>query len=112
MPPTQDSQVDPTAAVVPPVRPAAPWRVSSVEARHGAVLHVTFADGTSGEVRMVAFLEKPAIQGTVFEALRDPSAFAQVRLSSLGAVEWPSGAELAPDAMYDGIRTHGAWVVD
>jgi hypothetical protein len=77
----------------------------------GAVLRVVFADGTSGEVRMAAFLEKAAIDGTVFETLRDPASFAQVRLN-LGAVEWPSGGELAPDAMYDNIRANGIWTLE
>ncbi|MFW6012469.1 MAG: hypothetical protein ACOC92_02030 [bacterium] len=30
----------------------------------------------------------------------------------LGAVEWPGGPDLAPDAMYDAIREHGRWVVE
>ena len=60
---------------------------------------------------MGAFLERPAIVGTVFEALRDPASFAQVRVN-LGAVEWPSGAELAPDAMYDSIRANGIWTIE
>jgi hypothetical protein len=71
-------------------------------------LKVTFADGTTGEARMEAFLRSPRVNGTVFEPLRDPSMFAQVRLE-LGAATWPTGADLAPDAMYDGIRAHGYW---
>jgi hypothetical protein len=30
----------------------------------------------------------------------------------LAAVQWPNGADLAPDAMHDAIRERGAWVVD
>ena len=111
MQPTQPSQVDPAAAVAPAPRPAAPWRVSSVVALPNAVLRVTFAEGVSGEVRMGPFLERPAIEGTVFESLRDPTSFEQGRVN-LGAVEWPSGAELAPDAMYDSIRANGIWTIE
>jgi hypothetical protein len=30
----------------------------------------------------------------------------------MGAVHWPSGADLAPDAMYDAIRQGGIWTVE
>jgi hypothetical protein len=30
----------------------------------------------------------------------------------LGAIQWPNGADLAPDAMYDAIRQSGLWVLD
>jgi hypothetical protein len=33
-----------------------------------------------------------------------------VRLE-FGAVVWPNGEDLAPDAMYDAIRASGEWVV-
>jgi len=29
----------------------------------------------------------------------------------MGAVAWPGGAELAPDAMYDAIRDQGFWTL-
>jgi hypothetical protein len=74
-------------------------------------LHVEFADGTEGEVRMQPFLDSPRVTGTVFEALRDPTMFAQAGLD-LGAVTWPNGADLAPDAMYDAIQVHGHWTVE
>jgi hypothetical protein len=75
-----------------------------------ARLRVTFVDGTSGEVEMDAFLRNAALDGTVFEPLRDPAVFAQARIE-LGAVQWPNGADLAPDAMYDAIREQGVWIL-
>jgi len=60
---------------------------------------------------MKSFLESPAVTGTVFEALRLPHVFGQAGIE-LGAVHWPNGADLAPDAMYDAIRTHGYWQVE
>ncbi len=110
MQPTQAPQADSAAGVVPPPRPAAAWRVVAVEPLLEMRLRVWFTDGTSGEVHLRSFLESPRVAGTIFEPLRDPELFRQVRID-LGAVTWPNGADLAPDAMYDAIRLHGHWVV-
>jgi hypothetical protein len=45
------------------------------------------------------------------QALRDPVHFRTATVV-LGAVCWPSGADLAPDAMYDAIRERGCWALD
>src|SRR5712691_866371 len=95
-------ETDRAAEVAPKLRPVAPWRVASVVAAPEARLRVTFMDGTQGEVDMGAFLRDPKLDGTVFEPLRDPALFARVAIV-LGAVQWPNGADLAPDAMYDAI---------
>ena len=71
--------------------------------RHG-VLHLTFADGTTGEV---AVLER--MLGPVFEDARTREGFARVALDAeTGTIVWPGGADLAPDTLYQRIRT-GAW---
>jgi hypothetical protein len=101
---------DRTAEVEPAVRHTVPWRVTSVTVRDDACLRVKFVDGSEGDVDMVAFLADRVVEGTPFEALRDKSVFAQVSVV-LGAVQWPNGADLAPDTMYDAIREHGVWVV-
>jgi len=88
-----------------------PWRVSSVIVLPEAQLEVRFVDGTSGKVDMRAFLSSSRVDVTIFEPLRDPAVFAEARVV-LGAVQWPNGADLAPDAMYDAIRESGVWVVD
>lgn len=111
MQPTDASQADRTAEVVPAVRPTAPWRVTSVEVLPEARLRVCFVDGTTGDVDMQRFLQGPEVVGTVFEPLRDPGFLAQAAVVS-GAVEWPNGADLAPDAMYDAIRAHGTWSLE
>ena len=97
--------------VVPALRHTVAWRVTSVTAMENARLHVTFVDGTAGEVDMRAFLSKQKVDGTIFEPLRDPSFFAQARVV-LGAVEWPNGADMAPDSMYDAIRKDGRWALE
>lgn len=100
-----------TADVVPLIRHTVPWRIVAVTALPAARLSVTFVDGTTGEVDMRAFLSGPRVDGTVFEPLRAPDVFARVE-TVLGAVQWPNGADLAPDAMYDAIRERGVWVLD
>ena len=71
--------------------------------RHG-VLHLTFADGTTGEV---AVLER--MRGPVFEHARTAEGFARVAVDAeTGTVVWPGGADLAPDTLYERVRT-GAW---
>lgn len=101
---------DSTAGVGPSPRPAAAWRVVSVEPLADMRLRVKFVDGTAGEVRLQRFLASPLVNGTVFEPLRDPRVFRQVGVA-LGTVVWPTGADLAPDAMYDAIQAHGHWEV-
>jgi Protein of unknown function (DUF2442) len=36
----------------------------------------------------------------MFEPLRDQAMFARVTVDDFGAVCWPNGADLAPDALY------------
>jgi len=100
-----------TAEVVPAVRHTVPWRVVAVTALPEARLSVTFVDGTTGEVEMHGFLSSPQVDGTVFEPLRAPDVFARAE-TVLGAVQWPNGADLAPDAMYDAVRERGVWVLE
>ncbi len=111
MHPNAATEADRASAVAPPLRHTVAWRVTSVTPIDDARLNVTFVDGTAGEVDMRAFLGNDKVDGTVFEPLRDPTFFAQVRVV-LGAVEWPNGADMAPDAMYDAIREDGRWIVE
>lgn len=71
--------------------------------RHG-VLGLTFADGTSGEVDVLN-----RMRGPVFDEARTPEGFAKVKVDpETGTVVWPSGADLAPDTLYERVRS-GAW---
>lgn len=71
--------------------------------RHG-VLRLTFADGLAGEVEV---LER--MRGPVFEEARTREGFARVSVDSeTGTVTWPGGADLAPDTLYERVRT-GVW---
>ena len=111
MPRTSAAATDLPVEIAPEIRHTVPWRVTSVTVLPGFRLHVTFVDGTAGEVELEPFLHRPEIGEGVFAPLRDPEVFAQARVV-LGAVEWPGGPDLAPDAMYDAIREHGRWVVE
>ncbi len=73
-------------------------------------LRIRFVDGTSGEAELATFLASQNVSGTVFEPLREPDFFSRVSVVD-GTVQWPNGADLAPDAMYDAIRESGRWVV-
>jgi hypothetical protein len=88
--------------------PAAPWRVCAITVLPQCQLAVTFNDGNSGIVDVSALVLGQ--DAGVFQALRDVSFFAQAYLDC-GAVTWPNGADLAPDAMYKEIRRSGIWRV-
>jgi hypothetical protein len=80
--------------------------VISVKPLEHLRLAVRFADGLTGEV----VIKQTHLFG-VFEALKDPTLFAQAHCRN-GFVEWPGDLDLAPDAMYEEIKTHGRWVLD
>jgi hypothetical protein len=71
--------------------------------RHG-VLRLAFADGLNGEVEVL-----DRMRGPVFDEARTPEGFAKVELDpETGTVTWPGGADLAPDTLYERVRT-GVW---
>ena len=111
MQPTATPQAHKTPDVETTIRHTVPWRVTAVEVIADARLRVTFVDEITGEVDLGAFLSDVKINGTVFEGLRDPAIFSQAQVV-LGAVQWPNGADLAPDTMYDAVREGGVWVVE
>ena len=71
--------------------------------RHG-VLRITFGDGVKGEVEVL-----DRMWGPVFEEARTPEGFEKVAVDpESGTVVWPGGADLAPDTLYERVRT-GVW---
>ena len=68
--------------------------------RHG-ILRLTFADGAAGEVDVL-----DRMRGPVFKEARTPAGFARVRVDAeTGTVIWPGGADLAPDTLYERVRS-------
>ncbi|MAF09966.1 molybdopterin-guanine dinucleotide biosynthesis protein A [Candidatus Poribacteria bacterium] len=60
-------------------------------------LRLRFEDGAEG---VVALPDLVPFEG-VFDPLRDPEVFRQVRVNAdLGCIEWPSGADLDGDVLY------------
>jgi len=75
----------------------------AIVVRHGA-LELTFADGLSGEVEVL-----DRMNGPVFESARSVEGFAKVSVDQeTGTVVWPGGADLAPDTLYERVRS-GVW---
>ena len=73
--------------------------IVSVEVTGAHRLAVTFDDGVMREVDLDGHLEGP-----VFEPLRDPAAFAAVTVDEeSGTVAWPTGADLDPIVVYEGL---------
>ena len=74
-------------------------RVVSVSPLDDYRLAVCFDDGTEGEVAM-----RDRLFGPMFEPLRDADFFTQAFVDEFGAIAWPNGADLAPDALYEQLR--------
>ena len=79
--------------------------VAAVSCIASLTLQVEFEDGLKGRVKFL-----PSHLTGVFERLKDPEFFAQARVAH-GAVTWPGELDLAPDAMYDALKTHGHWIL-
>jgi hypothetical protein len=97
---------DRTTAVIPPIVCEHPDDVAEVRVESGYRLVVRFFDGTEGTVDMSGLVHSP--NAGVFAALADADCFAMAGIE-LGAVTWPGGLDLAPDAMYAALREHGLW---
>ena len=70
-------------------------KITEVKALQNYKLFLRFNDGGSGIVN----LSDMAGRG-VFEAWKQDRVFEQVRITALGALEWPGELDLCPDALY------------
>jgi len=82
--------------------------VKSLVVLPGYRLSVTFQDGASGIADLSAVTT--ASKCGIYEALKDPTIFAQARLE-LGVVTWPNGADIDPAWMYEQIKLAKTWSV-
>ena len=73
---------------------AAYWKVAEVLVLDDQSIRVRFTDGLEGVVQF-----PPDFFQGVFSHLCDPVKFREVSVVD-GAVTWPGGLDLAPDAMY------------
>ncbi len=70
-------------------------------------LRVVFDDGAIRDLSLEGQLDGP-----VFEPLCDPSMFARVEVDrEAGTVTWPTGADLDPIVIYEGLPPLNARVV-
>jgi hypothetical protein len=98
-----DAQADSTARMS-----SVPWVVTHVTVLPDFRLFVRFVDGTEGEVDLSALVNRP--DAGVFAELAEPAAFSKA-FNNDGHVAWPSGQDLAPDAMHDEIARNGHWIL-
>ena len=60
-------------------------------------LRVAFSNGVVKAVDLVGELH-----GEIFEPLKDPQLFKQVRVNvETNTIEWPNGADFAPEFLYE-----------
>lgn len=72
--------------------------VTDVAHLGGTRLQLTFDDGAHREIDIATLTDFSG----VFEPLRDPAFFRQVRVvHDLGTIAWPNGADFCPDVLYE-----------
>jgi hypothetical protein len=72
-------------------------RVIDVKVVEHYVIEVTFTNGTRRRIDLRGRLKN---RGPVFQPLHDPQFFAQMTLGD-ETVEWPNGADIAPETLYE-----------
>ncbi|MDQ1346871.1 MAG: hypothetical protein QG573_240 [Acidobacteriota bacterium] len=78
-------------------------RGTAVRALPSYRLEIEFADGVRGVLDY-----EDRLFGPMMEPLRDPARFAEVGIDEFGVICWPNGADLAPDAIYDRLKSGAA----
>jgi hypothetical protein len=76
------------------------YRIVKVTALSGYRLDVEFEDGVRGIISL-----KNRLFGPVFEPLKNPEYFSKAMVDEFGAICWPNGADLAPDAIYQRLKS-------
>jgi len=80
-------------------------KVVRVDAKADYILAIVFDDGTRGEISL-----DDRLFGPMFEPLKDPAFFGLASVDAFGAVCWPNGADLAPDALYHKVAFSDALI--
>ena len=76
--------------------------VTRAEYRGEYRIHLVFSDRTEGVVDCA-----PWLRGPVFEPLKDVAYFKRFFLDG-GTVAWPNGADIAPETLYDQVKSNDA----
>jgi hypothetical protein len=73
------------------------YRIKGFERVGTYTLRLEFDDGV---VRTIDF--EPVLAGQIFEPLRDPNVFSQVKLDpEIHTIVWPNGADFDPSTLHD-----------
>ena len=65
-------------------------------------IRVTFSNGDTCVVDL-----KDSLSGEIFEPLKDKNFFKKARLTEWNVIEWPNGADFAPEFLYEMARIGG-----
>ncbi len=83
------------------------YRIVSFEQTGAFILKLRFDDGL---LRTINF--EPVLAGEIFEPLRDPTVFSQVRLDKeIHTLTWPNGADFDPSTLHDWPEHEAAFIV-
>jgi len=83
-------------------------RLIEVTPSDGYSVHVRFKDGLTADVDLSYLLD----YGGVFEPLRDPAYFRQLRADpEAGTIVWPNEADIAPETLYAHARRRASATV-
>jgi hypothetical protein len=85
------------------------WSIVRFAVLPNCRIDVSFADGTSGVADLAPRLSQGRL-GDGFDPLCDEMFFLKVHLEH-GALTWPGGIDLAPEAMYQRIRASGTFIL-
>jgi uncharacterized protein DUF2442 len=85
----------------------ASWSITKFKIQPNFQIQVEFADGTAGIADLSPRLSRGPL-GDGYDPLCDQALFSQAYLDH-GALTWPDGIDLAPDAMYERILASGVF---
>jgi hypothetical protein len=78
-------------------------KIVRAEHRHGYTIEVEFSDGSIGDYDLATTLARDS---SLTRTLKDPEQFKRFFID-LGALCWPNGFELSPQAIYQRLRDSG-----